>query len=156
MFYLICSCSHVLWLTLNVFHNCDDHWGIDRVPVRQKCNAVFEIRNYTISLTIWCANIHKYLGSHPPLALLTACTWDGMDSTSQCKTCWLTLSQHELTVFHKAAPDVTVCSAFSVLKCPHKCWRGLRSGECGGQSMAVRTSWSSLVFSGCVKALRCV
>ena len=43
----------------------------------------------------------------PPLILMTACTYDGMDTTSLCKTWWLMLSQHDLTVFYKASCDVT-------------------------------------------------
>ena len=54
----------------------------------------------------------------------------------------------------EASCDITKCLAFSVFKCICNCSVGLRSGVCRGRSMTVRTPWSPLVFSGCVKALR--
>ena len=48
--------------------------------------------------------------------------------------------------------DVTGCFSLSVFKYPSKSWMRLRSGDCGGHSRTVRTPWSSLFFSSCVKA----
>ena len=33
---------------------------------------------------------------------------------------------------------------------------GLRSGDCAEKSVTFSAPWSSLVFSSCIKALRCV
>ena len=64
----------------------------------------------------------------------------------QCKTYWLVLSRHNLSMSHKASCNVMECLVLSVSKCPLKCSVGMRSGDCGGKSMTVRTPWPCLVF----------
>ena len=116
-----------------------------------ECNTISFITNNL-------KNVHELQNIlvFPPFTLMTSCTPAGMDSTSLLKTWWASLSQQDLTMFQRASCDVTESLAFSVFKCPHKCSMGLRSGDCGGKSMTVRTPWSSLVFSSSCKALRCV
>ena len=43
----------------------------------------------------------RFKNIFPPFSFMAACTPPGMDSTSWCKTCWLMLPQHDLTVFQK-------------------------------------------------------
>ena len=61
-----------------------------------------------------------------------------------------------MSVYHKASCDVTDCLDFSIFKCHNKCPMGLRTGDCGGKFMTVRTHCTSLVFSSCAQALGCV
>ena len=61
-----------------------------------------------------------------------------MDSTSLCKTCWLMLSQHDLTVFHKASCGITECLAFSVFSAP-KMLNGVEVRWLWGTSMIVHS-----------------
>ena len=58
----------------------------------------------------------KYLCCMFHIALITSCKRAGIESTSLCKASWFMLSQHDLTVFHKAYCDVIVCLYFSVFK----------------------------------------
>lgn len=90
------------------------------------CNKTFFITsdNEFNSLS-WKINVRKasLVFGLFPFALMPECT--GAAGTPQ--TSWLLLSQHDLTVFHKASSPFVLRR--SVSKHPDKCWRGLRSGD---------------------------
>ena len=83
----------------------------------------------------------------------TLCPPAGMDPTSLCKTRWVLLPQHDLTVFLRASCDVTECSAPSVLKYPINVqwgWNQDRldpSSSCCSMSPVPQTSrWCSVLL----------
>lgn len=68
---------------------------------------------------------------------MSECT--GAAGTPQ--TSWLMLSQHDLTVFHKASSPFVLRR--SVSKHPDKCWRVLRSGDSQGSFGLLSKLWGA-------------
>ena len=64
-----------------------------------------------------------------------------------------TLKLMDRTWFARLGADRRFCPAACEVPRPSQSSDALRSGDCGRQS---RTRWSSLVFSSCVKASRCL
>lgn len=91
-------------------------------------NSLHSLTNWVKSLKRWKMSAYVKISLY---LICPICYNDNMhsscmDSTSQCKTSWLMLSQHFVSVFHKDPWDVAGRLPFSGFKCPYTCWMGLR------------------------------